>query len=51
MGTAIVLSIFCRPIGGCKIIIKHGIRKFILSTVAIVCKPFREQRVAKKPMN
>ena len=46
---AIVLSRFYRPRGGCRILIKHGIRKFIVSTVAIVCKPFREQRVEKKP--
>ena len=31
------------------ILIKHRIRKFIVSTVAIVYKPFREQRIAKKP--
>ena len=46
---AIVLSRFFRPRGGCRNLIKHGTRKFIVSTVAIVCKPFREQRAAKKP--
>ena len=30
-------------------LIKHRIRKFIVLTVAIVCKPFKEQRVTKKP--
>ena len=44
-----VLSRFYRPRGGCRILMKHGIRRFIVSTVAIVCKPFSEQRVAKKP--
>ena len=39
---------FTSPKGGCGII-KHRIRKFIVSTVAIVCMPFREQRVKKKP--
>ena len=28
--------------------ILHGIRKFIVSTIAIACKPFREQKVTKK---
>ena len=37
-----------QPQGGCGILMKHGIRKFIVSTVAIVCKPFGEQRVTKK---
>ena len=46
---AIALSRFYHPQGGCGILIKHGIRKFIVSTDAIVSKPFREQRVTKKP--
>ena len=46
---AMVLSRFYWPRGGCRILMKHGIRKFIVSTVAIVCKLFNEQRVAKKP--
>ena len=48
-GTAIVLSRFYLARGGCRILIKHEIRKFIISTVETVCKPFREQGVAKKP--
>ena len=46
---AIVLSRFCQPKRGCTILIKHRIRKFIVSTVVIVCKPFREQGITKKP--
>ena len=39
---------FVQPQGGCRILMKHGIPKFIVSTVAIVCEPFGEQRVTKK---
>ena len=45
----IVLSRFSQPQGGCGILMEHGIRKVIVSTVAIVCKPFREQGVTKTP--
>ena len=46
----IVLSRFYRPEGGCRILVKHGIRKFIVSAVAVVCKPFRE-RVTRNQIN
>ena len=46
---AMVLSRFYRPRGGSRILMKRGIRKLVVSTVAIVCTPFSEQRVAKKP--
>ena len=46
---AIVLSRLYQPQGGCRILMEHGIRNFIVSTVAIVCKPFREERVTKTP--
>ena len=45
---AIVMSRFNRPKGGCSILIKDGIRKFVVSTVVIVCKPFSEQRATEK---
>ena len=41
------MSRFCQPKGGCRILIKHSVWKFIVTTVAIVYKPFKEQRMTK----